>query len=202
MKRSIHPAVDAGIKSTPATRNLWSYLSNKPKPGGSLSCQCSSNPVVVKITAEAAHNHLCGCTQCWKPEGALFSQIAVVPRDKLNVTKNADKLKILDENAPIQRHVCSECGTHMFGRVENESHHFYGLDFIHIELSKDDGWPPIQFAGFVSSIVESGVDATELSEIREQIGSLGLEPYDEFSPQLNDFIASRSSDLNYKNKVF
>jgi len=202
MKRSIHPAVDAGINSQPAVRNIWSYLSNKPKPGGTLSCQCSKDPVVVKITAEAAHNHLCGCTQCWKPNGALFSQVAVVPRDKLKVTKNADKLKILDEDAPIQRHVCSECGTHMFGRVEDASHHFYGLDFIHVELSKDQGWPPVQFAGFVSSVVESGVDASELDEVRNQIRDLGLEPYDEFSPQLNEFIASRSSELNYKNKVF
>ena len=202
MKRSIHPAVDDGIKLRPATRNIWSYISNKPKPGGALSCACSNNPVTIKITSEAVHNHLCGCSQCWKPEGALFSQVAVVPRDKLNVTKNADKLKILDETAPIQRHVCSECGTHMFGRVEDKTHHFYGLDFIHVELSKDDGWPPIQFAGFVSSIVGSGVDSSELDEIRTQIRGLGLEPHDEFSPQLNDFIASRSSELNYKNKVF
>ena len=202
MKKSIHPAVDAGIKIPPATRNIWSYLSNESKPGGTLTCQCSSNPVVIKITAEAAHNHLCGCTQCWKPDGALFSQVAVVPRDKLNVVKSADKLKVLDDSAPIQRHACSECGTHMFGRVEDESHHFYGLDFIHIELSKDKGWPPIQFAGFVSSIVESGTDASELDAIRGRIRDLGLEPYDEFSPQLNEFIASRSSDLNYKNKVF
>ena len=202
MKRSIHPAVDAGIKSNPAKRNIWTYLSNKPKPGGTLSCKCSKNPVVVKITAEAAHNHLCGCSQCWKPEGALFSQVAVIPRDKLSVIKNPDKLKILDESVPIQRHVCSECGTHMFGRVEDESHHFYGLDFVHLELSKDDGWPPIQFAGFVSSIVESGTESSELDEVRTQIRSLGLEAYDEFSPQLNDFIASSASSLNYKNKVF
>ncbi len=202
MNKSIHPAVDTGIKSNPVKRNIWSYLSNKPNPGGTLSCKCSEKPVVVKITSVAAHNHLCGCTQCWKPEGAMFSQVAVVPRDQLGVIKNASKLKILDESVPIQRHVCSECGTHMFGRVEDENHHFYGLDFVHLELSKDDGWPPIQFAGFVSSIAESGTDSSELDEIRTRIRSLGLEPYDEFSPQLNNFIASRASGLNYKNKVF
>ncbi len=202
MKKSIHPAVDAGIKTNPVTRSIWSYINNRPKPGGTLSCKCEKNPVVIKITAQAAHNHLCGCTQCWKPEGALFSQVAVVPRDKLSVIKNADKLKILDENVPIQRHVCSECGTHMFGRVEDDRHHFYGLDFIHLELSKDDGWPPIQFAGFVSSIVESGTDSAELEEVRTQIRGLGLEPYDEFSPQLNAYIASRASKISYKNQVY
>ncbi len=199
---SIHPAVDSGIKAGPDKTGLWGYLNNQPKPGGTLSCKCANNPVVLKVTVQALHNHLCGCTQCWKPEGALFSQVAVVPRDKLSVIKNAEKLKILDENAPIQRHVCKDCGTHKFGRVEDESHHFYGLDFIHVELSKDAGWPPIQFAGFVPSIVDSGTDPAELDEVRKQIRVLGLEPYDEFSPQLNDFIASRSSELNYKNKVF
>lgn len=202
MEISIHPAVDAGIKTSPATRSLWGYINNRPKPGGTLSCKCSKDPVVIKITSQAAHNHLCGCTQCWKPKGALFSQVAVVPRDKLKVTKNADKLEILDKNASIQRHVCKECGTHMYGRIEDDKHHFYGLDFIHLELSQDDGWPPIQFAGFVSSITESGTDSSELDEVRNRVRSLGLEPYDAFSPQLNDFIASRSSKLNYKNKVY
>ncbi len=202
MKKSIHPAVDAGIKSNPATRNLWGYINNRPKPGGTLSCRCVKNPVIIKITAQAAYNHLCGCTQCWKPKGALFSQVAVVQRDKLCVIKNADKLKILDENVPIQRHACRDCGTHMFGRVEDSKHHFYGLDFFHPELSKDEGWPPIQFAGFVSSIVESGTDSTELEQIRFQIRDLGLVPYDQFSPQLNAYIASRASKLNHKNQVF
>jgi S-(hydroxymethyl)glutathione synthase len=202
MNRSIHPAVGAGIESRPSTRNIWSYINNQPKPGGKLTCKCASNPVVVTVTAPAAHNHLCGCTKCWKPDGALFSQVAVVPRDRLSVTQNQGKLKILDETVSIQRHCCSECGTHMFGRVEDSNHHFFGLDFIHIELSKDDGWPPIQFAGFVSSIVESGTDPSELDDIRNQIRGLGLETYDEFSPELNAYIASRASDLSFKNQVF
>ncbi len=202
MKKSIHPAVDSGIQPKPSKRNIWTYINNHPKPGGALTCKCSNNPVIIKVTATAAHNHLCGCTQCWKPDGALFSQVAVVPRDKLQVARGGDKLFVLDGSALIQRHVCRECGTHMFGRVEDEQHHFFGLDFIHIELSKDDGWPPVQFAGFVSSVVDSGTDPSELDEIRTQIRDLGIEPHDEFSPQLNDYIASRASSLSYKNKVY
>jgi len=202
MSRSIHPAVDAGVKPRRNARSIWSYINNQPKPGGKLTCKCTQAPVVVSVTAPAAHNHLCGCTKCWKPDDSLFSQIAVVPRDKLHVVKNRDKLKILDETVAIQRHYCSECGTHMYGRVENPDHHFFGLDFIHIELSKDDGWPPIQFAGFVSSIVESGANPSELNDIRNQLSNLGLESYDEFSPELNAYIASRASDLSFKNQVF
>ena len=47
------------------------------------------------------------------PKGALFSLVAVVPRDKLSVTANAQKLKIVDQNAPIQRYACTGCGVHM-----------------------------------------------------------------------------------------
>lgn len=202
MKRSIHPAVDSGIRHEPPKRNIWTYINNKPKPGGTLTCRCSKNPVVVRITATAAHNHLCGCTQCWKPEGALFSLVAMVPRDRLEVVKNADKLTVSNPGAAVQRHACSECGTHMFGRVEDEHHHFFGLDLVHLELSKDDGWPPVQFAGFVSSLEESGTDPSELDDIREQIHALGLKTYDRFSPQLDAYIASRASKISFKNKVY
>ena len=44
----------------------------------------------------------------------------------------------------------------MYGRIENTKHPFYGFDFIHTELSKDQGWAPPEFAAFVSSIIESG----------------------------------------------
>jgi S-(hydroxymethyl)glutathione synthase len=78
---SIHPAVDNGVK--PAASSF---------SGGTLVCQCASSPVEVSVGAQSAHNHVCGCTKCWKPAGALFSQVAVVPRDKLSVSKGAEKL--------------------------------------------------------------------------------------------------------------
>ena len=175
----IHPAVDNGI--APAAPNF---------AGGTLVCKCASNPVEVSVTAQSAHNHVCGCTKCWKPAGAVFSQVAVVPRDKLRVTKNADKLKVVDANATIQRYACTGCGVHMYGRIENTKHPFYGLDFIHTELSKEGGWSPPEFAAFVSSIIESGTPPTELPGIRARLKELKLEPYDCLSPPLMDFIAT------------
>ena len=84
---SIHPAVDNGVK--PGSPSF---------AGGTLACQCASNPVEVSVTSQCAYNHVCGCTKCWKPEGALFSQVAVVSRDKLRVSKNAEKLKVVVES--------------------------------------------------------------------------------------------------------
>ena len=179
---AIHPSVDGGVKP-----------GKKDFTGGTLTCKCSQTPVSVKISANCAFNHVCGCTKCWKPQGALFSMVAVVPRDKLSVTANADKLKIVDASAPIQRYACSGCGAHMYGRIENKSHPFYGFDFIHPELSKDSGWAAPEFAAFVSSIIESGVKPNQMPAVRSRLNELGLTPYDCLSPALMDLIATHTA---------
>ncbi len=176
---AIHPAVDKGVK-----------LGKANFSGGTLSCQCASNPVKVEIKGQCAHNHVCGCTKCWKPKGATFSQVAVVGRDNLKVAAGQDKLSIVDAGAAIQRHACKGCGVHMYGRIENKAHPFYGLDFIHTELSKDEGWAAPEFAAFVSSIIESGTKPDQLGAIRSRLKELKLEPYDCLSPPLMDAIAT------------
>lgn len=175
----IHPAVDNGIK--PAAPDF---------AGGTLTCLCASNPVTVEIKGQVAHNHVCGCTKCWKPAGALFSQVAVVPRENVKVTANADKLAVIDASATIQRYGCRECGVHMFGRIENTAHPFHGLDFVHTELSHEDGWAPPEFAAFVSSIIESGADPKNMGAVRARLSELGLQPYDALSPALMDAIST------------
>ena len=176
---SIHPAVDNGIH--PAQDGF---------SGGTLHCNCATDRVEVSITTQSAHNHVCGCSKCWKPEGALFSQVAVVPRQNLEVTAHAEKLKVVDAAAAIQRHACTACGTHMYGRIENTGHPFYGLDFIHTELSDADGWSAPEFAAFVSSLIETGTDPSDMGAIRGRLKELGLEPYDCLSPPLMDAIAA------------
>jgi S-(hydroxymethyl)glutathione synthase len=176
---SIHPAVDNGV--TPGDPNF---------AGGRLVCKCDDAPVVVEIRGNSAHNHVCGCTKCWKPKGALFSMVAVVPRDNLTVAANADKLQVVDPSATIQRHACKVCGVHMHGPVENKDHAFYGLDFIHTELSSETGWAAPEFAAFVSSLIESGTDPAQMPQIRARLKELGLEPYDCLSPGLMDVIAA------------
>ena len=179
---SIHPSVDHSIRS--AVTNF---------AGGTLSCRCSQRPVQVSIAGQCAYNHVCGCTKCWKPEGAQFAMVAVVPRDNLEVTANGDKLRIVDPSAAIQRHACTECGVHMYGRIENKAHPFYGFDFIHPELSNDEGWAPPEFAAFVSSIIESGADPKQMGAVRARLRELDLEPYDCLSPALMDAIATHTA---------
>jgi S-(hydroxymethyl)glutathione synthase len=160
--------------------------------GGTLHCKCS-DPVEVSVSAQCAHNHVCGCTMCWKPEGALFSLLAVVPTDSLKVTKNENKLQVVDPKATIKRYACRDCSVHMYGHIEDENHPFYGLDFIHPDLSDDEGWAPPEFAAFVSSIIESGTDPEQMGSIRRHLHDIGLEPYDCLSPTLMDVIATHTA---------
>ena len=176
----IHPAVDHGMPAGDTA----------DFKGGTLTCHCASEQVVVEVEGQTAHNHLCGCSKCWRPEGALFSMVAVVPRGKLKVITHEEKLKVVDASAAIQRHACTGCGVHMFGRIENKDHPFYGLDFVHTELSKQPGWSAPGFAAFVSSIIEQGTDPKRMDAIRGRLKELKLEPYDCLSPPLMDAIAA------------
>ncbi len=173
----LHPLLDNGIHAGTGIS------------GGTLHCKCESDKVEVTLTGDVAHNHACGCSKCWKPEGAVFSVVAVTPVANLSVTANGDKLHIVDESATIQRHACKHCGVHMFGRIE-KAHPFKGLDFVHVELSSDKGWQAPQFAAFVSSIIEQGYDPKGMDAVRARFKELGLESYDVLSPPLMDAIAA------------
>lgn len=175
----LHPNIDKGLPKKSAKF-----------AGGTLVCACVNNPVRAEVKGQVAHNHACGCTKCWKPQGAAFSVVAVVPRQNVTVLENGDKLQIVDASAVIQRHACKACGTHMYGRIENKNHPFYGLDFIHPELFQEQGSQAPQFAAFVSSVIESGVKPEQMGGIRSRLKEIGLEPYDCLSPALMDAIAT------------
>lgn len=174
----IHPIIDSGYHASDASFS-----------GGTLVCNCSVRPVKVKITGDIAHNHACGCTKCWKPEGSAFSVVAVAPTNKVEVLENGDKLTVVDSSALIQRHACNECGVHMYGPVERD-HPFQGLSFIHPERFENTGWAKPGFAAFVSSIIESGYDPLTMDDVRSTLKQADLEPYDCLSPGLMDYIAT------------
>ena len=185
----LHPALDHGI--TPETAGF---------AGGTLVCHCTDRPVKVAVDSQVLFNHACGCTKCWKPGGAIFSVVGVEPADKVRVLENGDKLRVVDPAALIQRHACTGCGVHMYGPVERE-HAFKGLDFIHVELSREAGWAPPGFAAFVSSAIEGGVAPDQMGEIRARIRQLGLEPYDCLSPTLMDMLSTYAAEHARKTEL-
>ena len=60
---ALHPGIDKGFAKS----------GKKGFAGGKLTCNCATDQVVVEIATQSAHNHACGCSKCWKPEGAIFS---------------------------------------------------------------------------------------------------------------------------------
>nr|WP_316654262.1 S-(hydroxymethyl)glutathione synthase [uncultured Gellertiella sp.] len=175
---SLHPSIDGGIRKGSADF-----------AGGTLVCACSDRPVRLKIKGNVAHNHACGCTRCWKPKGAKFSVVAVTGTDNVTVEANGDKLKVVDPAALIQRHACTGCGVHMYGPVDRD-HPFKGLSFVHPERFEEAGSAEPGFAAFVSSIIEAGVNPSEMDDVRARLRELGLEPYDCLNPPLMDYIAT------------
>ena len=178
MAVSLHPSIDNGLKK-----------GDPNFAGGTLACKCGA--VEVALGSNVAHNHACGCTRCWKPAGAVFSVVAVVPKDNVSVSANGQKLGVVDASATIQRHACSACGVHMYGRIDNTKHPLFGFDFMHPELFKEQGWAAPGFAAFVSSIIEAGAaKPKEMTKIRDRLKKLRLTPYDCLSPPLMDAIAT------------
>jgi S-(hydroxymethyl)glutathione synthase len=178
MSVNIHPSVDHGV--TPGSESF---------AGGVLTCKCADRPVKVRVDTQIAYNHVCGCTKCWKPAGANFSMVAVAPTEKVSVLENGDKLAVVDPAALIQRFACTACGVHLHGPVERD-HAFKGLTFVHPELFDEPGAAAPEFAAFVSSIIESGVNPADLGPIRARLKELGLEPYDCLAPGLMDYVAT------------
>jgi S-(hydroxymethyl)glutathione synthase len=174
----IHPEVDHGVKPT-----------SDSFTGGTLTCLCTDKPVKVKVDTQVAYNHVCGCTQCWRPEGVTFSMVAVAPTDKVTVLENGDKLEVVNPSATILRHACKVCGAHLYGPVEKD-HAFKGLSFVHPELFHQDGYLAPGFAAFVSSIIEAGMSPDKMDAIRARLKELGLEPYDALNPGLMDYVAT------------
>ncbi len=174
---SLHPAVDGG---TPH---------RTPGAETTLKCLCAADRVEVRLTRPIHHNHLCGCSKCWKPVGALFAQTAVVAGEGLEIGANAEKLAIVDSGQAIRRHACRVCGVHMHGDVPDINHHFYGLCFVHPELADEGSSSAPEFAGFVSSLIETGTSPSLMEAIRGRLTSLRIPAFDGFSSEIMDLIA-------------
>lgn len=173
---SLHPAVEA-------TAGGQSGLA-----GATLRCRCV-DAVEVRLSEDIAHNHLCGCSKCWKPEGALLAQTAVVPAGTLQVVAGEARLRVVDAKQKIQRYACSACGVHLFGRVSDPDYHFYGVDFVHPELALGCHAPKPEFAGFLASLIESGTPPSRMHAVHQRLAQAGIPAYDAFSPEIMDVIA-------------
>ena len=115
------------------------------------SCHCGA--VAFTVDDDLPSGAMaCNCSHCQR-KGFLLT---FVPAARFTLRHGEDSLTTYTFNKHQVRHrFCKVCGTHMYGRIENKGHPFYGLDFIHPELFQEGGWAAPGFAAFVSSIIES-----------------------------------------------
>ncbi|MGH8155172.1 MAG: S-(hydroxymethyl)glutathione synthase, partial [Rhodanobacteraceae bacterium] len=102
-------------------------------------------------------------------------------------------LKVSDPSKLLHRYACKDCGVHMYGVIDKPDHVFHGFAFIHPERSRDTGYAPPTFAAFVSSAIEGGVAPSDMAWVRGRLHELGIEPYDCYSPQLMDIVATHAA---------
>ena len=181
---AIHPAVDRGLK--PAAKDF---------AGGTLRCLCATDPVEVKITSQVLHNHVCGCTQCWKPKGAVFSRSRVVPAKGQGDRERRQAEGRQPERAhpPPRLHAAAACTC--TGRSRREKHAFDGAGLhSHRAVEGESGWAPPEVRRL--RVVDHRGRAPSPTRWRRSARSLeelGLQPYDCLSPALMDDIATSTA---------
>lgn len=158
--------------------------------GATLVRRYATEPVEEEVTSDWLHNHVCGCTKCWKPAVAAFSMASGVPSVKVKVTRNARKRKVIGRSAPIRRHARTECSTHMHGRVTRASHPFTGRMFIHADLADREGFALPISAALVSPANEGGTRREQMGAVRPPLNALGRPPHDALLPGLMDCVAA------------
>ncbi len=180
---SIHPDVDKGIKRGSAKFK-----------GGTLRCHCANRTVMVTVGQPVRAQPRVRLHQVLEARRcALLAGRRRAAGQASGRRPTRTSCAVVDPNATIKRYACTGCGVHMYGRIDNDKHPFYGLDFIHTELSPEKGWAPPKFAAFVSSIIESGADPADMKRVRARLKKLRLEPYDCLSPELMDAIATHAA---------
>lgn len=172
----LHPAIEAKQRLVAPSADVF------------LRCKCTEATIEARIDGPIFHTHLCGCSQCWKPDKALFALIAMSPAGSVEITRHPEKLEVVDPSTAIRRQACAECGVHVLGTVAEPDHHFFGLEFVHPELIEGPSQKP-EFAGFVSSVIETGASPSEMNAVRRKLQALGIPAYDVFSPELMDLIS-------------
>jgi len=85
----IHPSVDNGVK-----KGSGSFA------GGTLVCKCKDKPVKVGIKGDVAHNHACGCTQCWNRRRDLLGGCggSTRQRDRAGEWRQASHHRCLEDH--------------------------------------------------------------------------------------------------------
>jgi len=163
---SIHPSVDKGIKAGVKDFAVAPWCVMQPR----MRCE-------VTVTSNSRTTTPAAAPSAGSQKGALSRSLPWCRANKVSVTKKRETNSRCDPSATIQRHACTGCRVHST-RASKKISAFHGLDFNPYRSCRRRGLSAPGFAGFVSSIIESGFDPNRMAKVRGRLKELGLETYD------------------------
>ena len=107
------------------------------------------------------------------------------------------ELHVVDASKTIQRYACKVCGTHMYGRIENKGHPFYGLrdPLFTPSCSRNSAWRRRASGSALRSRPDRAGQPEQMDGIRHRLKELGLEPMICLLLALMDAIATDVSKI-------
>ncbi len=135
-----------------------------------------------------------GAPNAGSPKAQRSRSLLSFPSSSVTVLENGDKLKV-DRCIRDNSAACLHRLRHPHVRPHREQEPSVLRPRLHSSRTVRGGRlrGTRQFAAFVSSVIESGVDPNEMGGIRARLKEIGLEPYDCLSPALMDAIASHTA---------
>ena len=177
MAVKLHPSIDKGLKA-----------GAKKFKGGTLTCHCAADPVTVAIKGNVAHNHACGCTKCWKPDGRqVLRRRGRRPRQPRGHCERAEAARRRCQ----RRHPAPRL--HRLRRAHVRPHREHQL--TRSSASTSCTWScrrtragPSRVRGLrvVDHRRRASPSPKEMTKIRARLKKLRLAPYDCLSPPLMD----------------
>jgi len=102
------------------------------------SCLCGQ--VKYEINGEMGVITHCHCPSCQKAHASAFSSVAAVQLNDLVVTAGEELLKHYESSPGKKRYFCSNCGSQIYARREDQGHYIFRMGTI----DGDPGTRPAQ----------------------------------------------------------
>src|SRR3954467_258306 len=91
-----------------------------------LTGKCLCGSVEYAVQDEFTYALNCHCSNCRRATGSAFKPLAGIERDKLRVTRGADRLLIFGKE-PAHDARCKDCGSFLYSVVRDGA-------FVHVTL--------------------------------------------------------------------
>ncbi len=98
------------------------------------ACHCGA--VHYRVDGAFAYALNCHCSNCRRTTGAAFKPFAGIARERLSVTRGADRLLLVGTALNNDTH-CAACGSLLFSVVRDGA-------FVHVAMGTLDGDPGIR----------------------------------------------------------